>query len=113
MTRVLPARRMAAALIAIVLFALTSVISVMASIGIASLNGCPLNEAGTHPCVILGVDIGGLLSLMFVTGWLALATVPAGAVALLIWLAVAIVLFYPVAQRSCLSGQSSCARPPY
>jgi hypothetical protein len=51
------------------------------------------DEASVHRCVILGIDIGGLLALMFVAGWFALATIPLGGGALLIWAAVAIVLF--------------------
>lgn len=93
MSRSLKFRMMAWAFALIVSFALMPVISVMTSIGIASIAGCHLNEASTHPCVIMGVDIGGLLALMFVAGWFALATVPAGAVALLIWAVVAIALF--------------------
>ncbi len=92
MKRILSARGMAWILAAIVLFALLPIISVMASSGIAALGDCQLNEARTHPCVIVGVDVGGLLTFMFITGWLALMTVPIGAVALLVWLAVAIVL---------------------
>jgi hypothetical protein len=85
---------MAWALIAILLFALLPIISVMVSSGIASLASCQLNEAASHSCVVLGVDIGGLLTLMFVAGWLALATVPAGGAALLIWILIAIVLVF-------------------
>ncbi|WP_398484782.1 hypothetical protein [Tardiphaga sp.] len=92
MKRILSPRGMAWILVAIVLFALLPIISVMASSGIAALGDCQLNEARAHPCEIIGVDVGGLLAFMFVAGWLALMTVPIGAVALLVWLAVAIVL---------------------
>jgi hypothetical protein len=84
---------MAWILLVIVLFAVLPIMSVIASSGIASLADCQLNEARTHPCVILGIDLGGLLTFMFVAGWLALATVPIGAIAALIWAVVAIIVF--------------------
>lgn len=93
MTRILSARRMAWALAAIILFASMPIISVMTAMGVASLAACHLNEATTLPCVILGIDFGGLLTFMLVAGWLALATVPLGVGALLIWVLIAIVLF--------------------
>lgn len=93
MSSFLPFRMMAWALALIVSFALLPIISVITSIGIASIAGCHLNEASAHPCAVLGVDIGRLLALMFVAGWFALATVPLGGAALLIWAVVAIALF--------------------
>ena len=93
MTPILSARRMLWALTAILLFALLPIISVIASSGIASLAECQLNEARVHPCVVLGVDVGGLLAFMFVAGWLAFMTVPIGVTGLLIWAVIAIVLF--------------------
>lgn len=93
MKSILSARGMAWMLLAIVLFALLPIISVMASSGIAALGNCHLNEARAHPCEIVGIDVGGLLAFMFVAGWLALMTVPIGAVALLVWLMIALVLF--------------------
>jgi len=50
--------------------------SVLASATIAALAGCELNEASTSVCSIAGLDIGGLLSAMFVMGWMALITLP-------------------------------------
>ncbi len=45
------------------------------------MNGCRLDEAGTYPCVVAGVDVGGLLSFLFVLGWLMLVTIPVGVLA--------------------------------
>ncbi len=100
MTRFLSSRRMAWLLAAILLFTLLPIISVVVSSGIASLAECQLNEARAHSCTILGIDIGGLLAFMFVAGWLAFMTVPAGAAALLIWIAIAIVLVIRSRSRS-------------
>ncbi len=93
MSRSLSSRLMRWTFALIVSFALMPILSVMASIGAASVAGCQLDEASAHRCVVLGIDIGGLLALMFVAGWFALATIPLGGGALLIWAAVAIVLF--------------------
>lgn len=53
--------------------------------------GCTLNEAGTHPCVVAGIDWGGALSLMFVAGWLMLVTWPLMLLTFAAWVALAIV----------------------
>jgi hypothetical protein len=92
----LPAKRFpfvwyAIPLVLIILFATAPVISVLISGAIAEAHGCVLNEGGAHPCVINGTDWGSTLLTMFVLGWLMLFTLPAGAVALLIWLSVLVV----------------------
>ncbi len=92
MTR--PFRTMAILLVAILGIALAPVLSVVAASGVASGMGCRLNEADAHPCLVAGFDAGELLYSMFVLGWLALATLPLGAVALLIWLVAAAVLYW-------------------
>ena len=69
----------------IVLFAGAPIISVLISGWVAEANGCVLNEAGSHPCLVGGTDIGDLLVFMFVMGWLALATLPLGGGALIVW----------------------------
>lgn len=46
---------------------------------VAGANGCRLDEAGSYPCVVAGVDVGGLLSTLFALGWLMLVTLPVGA----------------------------------
>lgn len=74
----------------ILLFALAPVISVVIAGGIANAYGCRLDEAGVHPCVIGGTDYGEMLEMMFVLGWLMLMTLPAGAIAFLIWVVVLI-----------------------
>ena len=88
------ARQMMLALLAIIAGALAPVLSVLISMGVAERFGCVLNEADSHPCVILGMDFGGLLGAMFVMGWFALATVPLGTIALLVWIVAAAVLYF-------------------
>lgn len=59
--------------------------AVMVSAALAALMGCELNEGVTNVCNIAGVDIGGLLSGLFVTGWLALITLPLLMCILALW----------------------------
>lgn len=58
---------------------------VLLSSAIASALGCTLNEAGAHPCFVLGVDIGEALVTGFVMGWLMLVTFPLMIISLLGW----------------------------
>ena len=80
-----------AAFFAILVFGLWPLASVAISTTIADLNNCTLNEANTHPCMVLGADIGGGLYTAFVLGWFMLATIPLGALGLVAWLVVLIV----------------------
>lgn len=100
MMRFLSVRGMAWMLAAIILFTTAPILSLLLSSGIASWQGCHLNEAAAHPCVVLGIDIGGLLTFMFVAGWLALMTMPAGFAALVVWLVVAIAMSIRSRQNS-------------
>ena len=43
---------------------------------LAGIFGCEVNEGGPTPCLVMGADIGGLLSAMLTTGWFALITIP-------------------------------------
>lgn len=72
-------------LIVIILVALGPLIGVVVAGGIASANGCTLHEGFANPCVVVGVDMGGLLYGLGVLGWLMLASIPLGAMALLGW----------------------------
>ena len=83
-------RLMAWWLFAILTFASWPVLSVVAASSIASMQGCSLNEGNPQPCSLAGIDISGLLYSMGVNGWYGVATVPIGALALLIWLLIAI-----------------------
>lgn len=48
-----------------------SVVSVLASVG-----GCRVNEGRVQPCMIAGLDWGGLLHGLTVAGWLFFLTAP-------------------------------------
>lgn len=79
-------------LAAILLFAAAPVISVAIAGMIAEANGCQLHEGFVNPCIVGGVDWGGTLYALGVMGWLMLATLPLGALALAAWVVAAIVL---------------------
>lgn len=61
-----------------VLFAFTPMFFVILSIILANLNGCTVNEGSVNPCSMFGVEVGGLLYAMFVSGWYSFFTIPAG-----------------------------------
>ena len=84
----------ALAFVVIVLVAGAPVISVVVASLLAEANGCTLHEGYSNPCVIWGADRADLLYTMFVAGWFGLVTLPAGAIALLVWLVAAGVAFF-------------------
>src|SRR5690349_4635195 len=75
----------------ITLYSVAPILCVLISSGIASATGSRLDEAGAHLCIILGVDVGGVLAAMFVCGWFMLVTIPTGLIAMLIFTIVWIV----------------------
>lgn len=80
----------AIALAAILIWALFPVAAIALSSAIAEMAGCTLNEAGAHPCIVLGHDIGGWLVTLFTLGWLGIVTLPTGAIALALWCVMAV-----------------------
>ena len=51
----------------------------------ATAAGCRLDEGSAHPCIIAGIDVGGLLYTMQVLGWLFIATIPVAVLSVLFW----------------------------
>jgi hypothetical protein len=85
---------------AILLFALAPILSAMLAGLIARTNGCALDEGGVHPCLIGGTDYGETLSVMFVSGWFGLITLPIGALAAIVWcIVLAIVVVMNIRDR--------------
>lgn len=83
-------RLYASSLLAIIVFALFPVASVLLAGLIATPAGCELNEAVVNPCIIAGIDLGELLYAMGVLGWLMIGTIPVGVILLAIWAAILI-----------------------
>jgi hypothetical protein len=78
------------ALFVILTVALAPVGSVIVCSWVANAHGCRVDEGSVHPCVIGGKDYGQLLYTLGVLGWLMIATIPGGALALIVWLIVLI-----------------------
>lgn len=57
--------------------ALLPLLAVLLTATVAGIVGCEVNEGGATPCIVLGTDIGGILSGLMVTGWFSLMTIPA------------------------------------
>lgn len=79
-------------LMLILLFAGLPVICIVISTTVANVLGCALDEGDVHPCPFLGVDIGGVLYDLAVSGWFGLITLPVGAILMMVWL-VAVIAF--------------------
>ena len=88
----MPKRLMIWALAAILLFGAFPILTLLIAALFGSAFGCDLNEGIINPCVVLGVDFGGLLYPMAVGGWFAMFTVPLAALALAVWLIVLVIL---------------------
>jgi hypothetical protein len=79
-------------LAAILLFGAFPILTLLIAVLFATAFSCDLNEGMIHPCVVLGIDFGGVLYPMAVGGWFAMFTVPLAALALIVWLIVLVVL---------------------
>lgn len=86
--------------VVIVLVGIAPVLSAFAAGFIADAAGCVLNEGGSHPCLIGGVDFGDTLTVMFMAHWLALMTLPVAALALVVWLVALVVTLIVRRRRS-------------
>ena len=85
-------RTMAWFLAAIVIISVSPLLCALTAGIIAQVLGCQLDEGNIHPCSLAGIELGAVLYGMGVMGWLTLATIPFGGLALLLWGAAAIVL---------------------
>lgn len=80
-------------MVAGIVFAFLPVLGVLLASGVATLGGCDLNEGSVNACVVLGMDMGGTLYVLFVMGWYALVTLPLGMGVAAIGLLLAIIGF--------------------
>jgi len=56
---------------------------------IAKTNGCVLHGGDSHPCVVLGVDLGGFLYATLYMGYVSIPFFAYGALALAVWVVAA------------------------
>jgi hypothetical protein len=87
-----PVALLLASLVVILMAAMSPILVKLAARWIAGAHGCILSEAAAHPCVVLGREVGGLLSSMAMLVWYATVTLPFGVFALGVWLIVAFML---------------------
>jgi hypothetical protein len=78
-------RRIAIVYAGLVLFAVAPILIALTSTVAAYAAGCTLDEASVHPCIVLGLDWGSALYFFLVSGWLAIATLPTGAILVAGW----------------------------
>jgi hypothetical protein len=79
-------------IVLILLAAGSPLIAVAIAGSIANANGCELHEGFVNPCVIDGVDRGQDLYTAAMLGWFAIATVPIGLIAALVYLLVVVIV---------------------
>ncbi|MBI1203748.1 MAG: hypothetical protein GC182_14695 [Rhodopseudomonas sp.] len=87
-------RLMILSLALIVLFGVAPFIAALLASGLAHAFVCGLDQASVHACMVAGVNVGGVLHGMFLLLFYAILTLPLGAVALAVWLVVAIILYF-------------------
>ena len=90
----MPKRMMIWALALILLFGTFPLLTLLSAVLFASAFGCQLDEGSIHPCIVLGLDSGGLLYPMAVGGWFVMFTIPLAGSALIVWLIVLVVLLF-------------------
>lgn len=77
----------------IMALAISPLLAAMVAGAIAGRYGCDLDEGSIHPCIVNGQDIGDTLYTLGMMGWLALGTIPLGAIAVAVYVA-GVALFY-------------------
>lgn len=70
---------------------LLPVLLALLGLGVASVAGCAVDASTTHPCLILGADLGETLYTLTMLHWFGLITLPLAVVPLLLILLMALV----------------------
>ena len=82
------------AVMAVLLFiCLLPLMSMAVAEFIAQVNGCKLDLAGAHPCIVGGRDIGHDLLTLGMMGYFLFATMPAVAGIVVLWVVVELIAF--------------------
>lgn len=75
----------------LVLYTTAPVLCLLLASLIAYVTGSRLDEGSPHPCVLVWVDIGGILYDLSVMGWFGLVTIPTGIIGLIVFTIVVII----------------------
>jgi hypothetical protein len=79
----LPMKRIALVYVGIVFLGIAPLLVTFIAGSTAHAFGCRVDEASDHACMILGLDLGSLLSSLAILGWLAIVSIPVGAILLI------------------------------
>jgi hypothetical protein len=66
----------------LVLFTAFPWLCVIMAGSVANACGCALDEGSAHPCIVAGMDVGGVLYALGMMGWLGILTTPLGIIGL-------------------------------
>lgn len=69
----------------IALIAVLPIISALLASFLGWCLGCSVNEAGTAHCIRFGINLGEMLSTMFIMGWATFLSVPLAIILLIVW----------------------------
>ena len=76
-------KRIAVVYVGIVFLGIAPLLMTFMAGSTAHAFGCRVDEASDHACMILGLDLGSLLSSLAILGWLAIVTIPISAILLI------------------------------
>lgn len=82
-----------------VVYAILPIVSLLIAIVVANIFGCSVDESGSSTCVTPIGDIGDLLSMMGIFGWLVFFTVPTGLLGLIVAIILFVASFIPKKQK--------------
>jgi hypothetical protein len=63
------------------------VVCVLIATAISAIFGCTVTESSPEPCIVFGIDMGRMLHILAVMGWLGIITLPSGGIALALYTA--------------------------
>jgi len=75
----------------VILVCLAPLLGVLVALGVTKLTGCTVHEGFANPCFVLGLDVGGILYALAVSGWALLATLPLAGILGVAWAVIELV----------------------
>jgi hypothetical protein len=87
----MPMRAFRAVMAVLMLVCLAPLLSMAAAEFIAQVNGCKLDLASVHPCVVGGRDIGHALLTLGMMGYFLFTTMPAVFAIVIVWVLIELI----------------------
>ncbi|NGM45441.1 hypothetical protein G5B31_07815 [Rhodobacter sp. SGA-6-6] len=75
----------------LLIIGLLPLFSALLTATVADVFNCRADEGGAYPCIVAGIDIGGLLSSGGMMAWLAVFSLPFVALTAFLWLMFAVI----------------------